>query len=762
MDVENIKKVSEDRVKKLTDLKANLNKSYGKGSFMDLDGDNVVQIPATSSGSIKLDNAIGIGGYPKGRIIEIYGPESSGKCLVGSTYINTASGLKTIEEVFIDNNVVPSCTTKVSERNILLFNEHKDLEQTTHFTNNGRRKTYTVTTGTGKAIQGTANHPLRVMSKNGYLIWKQIKDLEVGDYLVTARDTEFKFFGSNTLDVDEAYLLGCLTADGSFQRARIEITNDDPSIKSVIEEKLSSIFDLASLKSYPNNDKFSVTYHSNSLEKVTNFYEKYGLSAGYARDKCVPKLVRESDKETVASFLRGYFDCESFCDGKNYITVTSASKKLLTEVQLLLEMFGIISYVHKKSVQAYPDTDYYRLAIYQDNLRIFTDEIGTRSTKVEQRYNNMVIAREDLQANTNKDSVPHIKNMVVDLYRNLETVREDSKIFSDYIKKDISVSYTKLKKIIEYNDSSLLMQHLRNLNHQHYYYDEIVSIEYSGEVPTFDFAMSKTHSFIANGFLSHNTTMALHAIVEVQKIGGGVAFIDVEQALDVGYAKNLGVSTGDLLFAQPDSAEEALNMVQDITESGAVDLIVVDSVAALTPLKELDGEMGDTHVGLHARLMSQACRKLRGLANKTGTTIIFINQIRMKIGVMFGNPETVTGGNALKFYSSVRMDVRRKGTNSKGDEALSNTTKVKIVKNKVAPPYKVIEFDIIFGEGIDKLGEIITLATEFGFIQKSGAWYSIGEERLGQGKDNVKLYLKENPEVAKDLEQKVREKLAES
>jgi recombination protein RecA len=258
---------------------------------------------------------------------------------------------------------------------------------------------------------------------------------------------------------------------------------------------------------------------------------------------------------------------------------------------------------------------------------------------------------------------------------------------------------------------------------------------------------------------SGKTTMALHAIAEAQKSGKTAAFIDVEQALDIEYAKALGVNFKELIFAQPDSAEEALNLTEDITRSGLVSLIIVDSVAALTPMNELEGDMGDNHVGLHARLMSQACRKLKGVANKTGTTIIFINQIRMKIGVMFGSPETTPGGRALKFYASIRVDVRRKGTNTRGDEALSNTTKVKVVKNKVAPPFKVCEFDIVFGSGIDTASELLDLAVEQKLMDKAGAWYKYNGENVGQGKDNTKLWLQENPKILKELEKKVRDNL---
>lgn len=258
---------------------------------------------------------------------------------------------------------------------------------------------------------------------------------------------------------------------------------------------------------------------------------------------------------------------------------------------------------------------------------------------------------------------------------------------------------------------------------------------------------------------SGKTTLTLHVIAECQKIGGTAAFIDAEHALDPIYAEKLGVNIKDLLISQPDTGEQALEIADMLVRSGAIDVIVIDSVAALVPRAEIEGEMGDQHVGLQARLMSQALRKLAGNLKRSNTILVFINQIRMKIGVMFGNPETTTGGNALKFYSSVRLDIRRTGAIKKGEDVIGNETRVKVVKNKVAPPFKNAEFEIIYSEGISRIGELITLGSEHGFLEKTGAWYSYNGNRLGQGKDVVKQYLKEHPEVAEEIDKKLREKL---
>jgi recombination protein RecA len=258
---------------------------------------------------------------------------------------------------------------------------------------------------------------------------------------------------------------------------------------------------------------------------------------------------------------------------------------------------------------------------------------------------------------------------------------------------------------------------------------------------------------------SGKTTLALHAVAEAQKQDGIAAFIDAEHALDTAYAKKLGVNCDDLLVAQPDTGEQALEIVDMLLRSGAMDILVIDSVAALVPRAEIEGEMGDSHMGLQARLMSQAMRKLTGTISKTLTSIIFINQIRMKIGVMFGNPETTTGGNALKFYSSVRIDIRRIGQIKDGQEVVGNRTRVRVVKNKMAPPFTEAEFDIMYGEGISKFGDLIDVGVEAGIVEKSGSWYSYDGERIGQGRENVKKFLKDNPDLYESMYLKAREAL---
>lgn len=258
---------------------------------------------------------------------------------------------------------------------------------------------------------------------------------------------------------------------------------------------------------------------------------------------------------------------------------------------------------------------------------------------------------------------------------------------------------------------------------------------------------------------SGKTTLTLHIVAEAQKKGGTCAFVDAEHALDPVYAKKLGVDVDSLIISQPDTGEQALEIADTLVRSGAIDVVIIDSVAALTPKAEIEGDMGDSHMGLQARLMSQALRKLTASVSRTGCIVVFINQIRMKIGVMFGSPETTTGGNALKFYSSVRLDIRRIGALKDKDEIIGNQTRVKVVKNKVSPPFKQVDFEIIYGEGISKTGELIDMGVQYNFVEKSGSWYSYNSVRIGQGKENAKRYLVDNPEIASEIEEKIRQKI---
>lgn len=470
-----------------------LNKKFGKGTIFEFSKHPLPKVECTPTGSPGLDIALG-GGYPRGRIIEIWGQEASGKCLTKDTLISTPTGQVSIETLFLANGVDLGTAPMVCPRTVALLNEYNQVENTKSFTCNGVQPVFLITLEDGTTIKSTINHPHRVVMPHA-------------------------------------------------------VTRDSRQI----------------------------------LGKNTDWKETGQVIVG--------------------------------------------------------DLFILLN----------TTTGYYSFAAVQSVLLV-------------------------------------------------------------------------------------------------------------GEEPTFDFEMSETHSFIANGIVTHNTTTTLHAIAEIQKLGGAAAFVDAEHALDPAYARQLGVDVDKLFLSQPDSAEQALSVVEELVSSGGFDIVVIDSVAALVPQAELDADMGAPQMGLQARLMSQALRKITAIASKTNTIVFFINQTRSKIGVMFGDPSTTTGGNALKFYASVRMQVTKQDPIKNGDEVIGNLTKVKVVKNKIAPPFKTVEFDLFYGKGISREGDLVTLAVKYGVFEKTGAWYSYLGERIGQGHNNTCMYLAADPKLAAKIEEEIKAK----
>ncbi len=677
-------KLSPEKQAALNAALSQIRKAHGDGAIMKLssniqpfDEENVI-----SSGSLSLDLALGVGGYPRGRIIEIYGPESSGKCLSADTNVLSSLGLLTIEELFEAYGHKATCSTKVLEQVAPLVNENNELENTSHFTWNGRRKVNKITTSLGLTLKPTDNHPVRVLNKSGFIVWKNSKDISVGDVLPVMRGT-MKFPETNQISVDEAKIIG------------------------------------------------------------TDLIEDIDTSD-------VPVSVRKSGQSVQRAFLSSLFsDWASVTNGGRNTAIHSGSRTKLEQVQLMLLNFGYVGVlIAGNTAKAgyslrYSGNESVALLKFLD----FVAEEGISETD---------------NANTLPfDTIPYQSENIRTLYDYFgDGSREDHRVVADYIKDNpCSVSYNKLSEIIDLFDKKgdhPILHYLMELEGRNYAFTTVTSVE-TEELPTFDVCLPETHSFWSNALISHNTTLTLQAIAEAQKRGMTCAFVDAEHALDPAYARKLGVDVDNLLVSQPDTGEQALEIVDTLVRSGAVDAVVVDSVAALVPRAELEGEMGDSHMGLHARLMSQSLRKLAGNISRSKCTVFFINQIRMKIGISFGSPETTTGGNSLKFYASIRLDIRRIGAIKDKETVTGNQTRVKVVKNKVAPPFRVVEFDIMYGEGISKMGEIIDLGVAAGLIEKSGSWFSYNSQRIGQGRDKTKQFLLDNPEIADEIEALIRD-----
>jgi len=750
----------QEKLKALEAMRFNCDKEFGKNTVMRMDGANIQRLPCISTGVMGIDLILG-GGFAKGRIAEVAGMESSGKCLTSDTQILTPQGYKTIEQIFIENGVVPSCSNKTVEKKIPLINRYGDVENTIAITCNNRKLVKKITTRTGRVIKGTYNHPLLVFSNSGNFIWKTIKEITSEDYLISPRQTSF--FGTNDITEREAYCLGLIIADGYLSNNRIGITNDDEDIKAIIENEFSTLFNFENPKKYSNNGKDSIDYHFNSKEAVFSFYKKYGLSSGVAKDKIVPQCIKQGSKQNLIAFIKGYMDCESYVSTKQGLEVSSASYTLLYDMKLLLETLGIVSFLREKIVKGYEENEYFTLTIAGKDLIIYNTLIGTNSNKMKTRLQEYCSCRESkTKGYTNHDSIPYLNNILRDFYFSLDVDcrnRETLSFFSDiFYEPSLNVTYDYLKDIVEsFNSEHYLFVYLQKLFSKNYYFDKVVETIDFGEVPTFDFAMEKTHSFIAEGIISHNTTLCLQTMIQCQKEGGVVGFIDAEHALDVEYAKGLGLNIDELFLTQPSNGEQALEVAEQMIDAG-IDMLVIDSVAALTPQSEIEGDMGDAQMGKHARLIGQACRKLTAKIGKNKTVVIFTNQYRSGIGP-YSSSRVATGGNSLKFFASQRVDMGKGEVSEDEGEAISNLVKIKVIKNKVAPPFRKGVFEIIFGKGFNRASDLLSLAVSFDIIKKAGSWYSYGEEKIGQGSTNAGTWLTETEERYNEIEQKVKDRI---
>jgi len=641
-----------DRDKALDLAVSQIERAHGKGSVMRLGDRPQVPMSVIPTGSIALDVALGIGGLPRGRVVEIYGPEASGKCLTADSYLWTDRGLETIGELFARCGQPATCTSRVTDvrdLGVRVVNERGELEQVAALTHNNRRPVRRITLRSGRAVTVTHNHPLRIINDRGFVVWRRAGELQPGDFVVSAEFGAVEAASGDGLSEDEAVLLGYLVAEGTLTYASaVRFTNWDAEVGAEFRGLVERLFDLPVVCYYGKE------YAVSGKAFRTLLAERYGLAYVAAAGKSVPPCVRTSGHKAQRAFLSALFEGDGWIDASSTIGLGTASEQLAREVQLLLYGLGIPASLRATFNQHYQRNSW-SVTINAAVAERFVQEVGFRSTR-----RNEQVAR---NLNAQVGSEPQVENLP-NLAKLLRDLRDD----------------------LGGDPSSA-----------HVTYEDIRAIDDLEPQPTFDIALADTHSFLANGMLSHNTTVALHAVANAQAAGGIAAFIDAEHALDPDYAKALGVDTDGLLVSQPDTGEQALEIADMLIRSGALDVIVIDSVAALVPRAEIEGEMGDSHVGLQARLMSQALRKLTGALNNSGTTAIFINQLREKVGVMFGSPETTSGGRALKFYASIRLDVRRIETLKDGTEAVGNRTRVKVVKNKCLAADTAI-FDPVTGQ----------------------------------------------------------------
>ncbi|HEX6257475.1 MAG TPA: LAGLIDADG family homing endonuclease [Euzebyales bacterium] len=618
-----------------------IEKQFGKGAIMRMGDDTQVAVAAIPTGALSLDIALGVGGLPRGRVVEIYGPESSGKCLTADTYIWTDRGLETVEELFARCGQPASCTSRVTditELGVRLVNERGELEQVANLTHNNRRRVRRIRLRSGRTVSVTDNHPLRVINDRGFIVWRTAGALREGDHIVSAGFGAVDASEGDGLSEDEAVLIGYLVAEGSLSsRSAIRFTNWDAEVGREFTALVERLFDREA-RCYDDKE---YAVHDTALR--AELAQRYGLDYVTAAQKTVPHCVRTSGHKMQRAFLSALFESDGWIDTSSTVGLGTASEQLARQVQLLLYGLGVPATV-SSSFNTSDERDHWTVTINPSVVHRFLDEIGFRSTRrAAQVAANFHRASRDVQF----ENVPNIVGLIRDLRDDLGGDRALDRCAGDLFRTDMALacSRQRLAKIVAWADdrmtswtptSRAIVEYLQHLLDHRYTFEPVDAIEDAGLQPTFDVVLPRTHSFIANGMLSHNTTVALHAIAEAQKNGGIAAFIDAEHALDPKYAAALGVDIESLLVSQPDTGEQALEITDMLVRSGAVDIVVIDSVAALTPRAEIEGEMGDSHVGLQARLMSQALRKLAGTLSKSKTCAIFINQIREKIGVMFG------------------------------------------------------------------------------------------------------------------------------
>ena len=736
---------------KVKEAIASIDKKWGKGQIVSLT-EKDKSVKRCSSGSLALDIALG-GGYPYGRIIEIFGPESSGKCLSENSYILTDEGYKTVNEVFAEQRLELLTTCKDIEVSRPLVNKDLKLENTTHFTYNGKKPLYRIKTQSGYVLERTFKHPLLVLNEEGIVIWKWAGELEPGDSLLGPRNPEISFGKEH--NPDAAYSLGLLIADGSLKGSQ-SISNDDPVVIDWILNKMPASLGIRETKVTKESPNVcgTTTLEISLMDKhLWEILHKWGLDKHSAKEKVVPVWIRKADKMTMAAFLRGYMDVESYINSSG-LEVSSASERLLYEIKLMLSQFGIIGTLKPywdKKYQRY----YWTLLLTGNDFYKYLSEIGVSSTQKLEQISSIT----KKETKFGLDSYPNINKLIRSLFK-MQDKRTDefSALIEDLRTGKVNCSYRRLQEILKISEDCWLKNYLTTL--LNYRVDIVESIEEIEPARTFDFAMEKTHSFVADGIVNHNTTIVLSAMVQAQKANPDkmVAYMDLEFAFDPVYAENLGLdlSPDKFVFVQPEHGEEVFDIIESLLKTGEFSFIAVDSVAAMVPRAEREGEIGEAKMGLHARLMSQGMRRLVGAISKSDTILYFTNQLRDNIGVIYGNPEVTTGGNALKFYASQRLDVRKTQTLKEGEVSYANNIRITVKKNKVAPPFGKCETMIEFGQGISLDAEIVNLAIDNGLIKKSGSWY-VYENAKMQGLGQVIDLVKEDVGMKESLVKQIKE-----
>lgn len=693
------------------------------------------------------------GGLPYGRIVEIVGESSSGKCITADTMLLTEHGMMTIAELFGQEGYEAVCVSKTLPHKAGLVNENNEIENTSHFHWNNRTKTIKFVTNSGREIKSTHYHPLRVLTRRGNVVWRKAKDIEVGDYLLTMIGTNR--FGDGSLNADEAKLLGYLIADGCCAyECHISFSNTDEEVIAEFKRIASSLTTKEIVEKVKKTDtSCTKDYVINSKEFRTTLKLNYGLDYALSKDKQVPLSVRCASKEAQIAFLRGYLELECHIASEyRQIEVTSASKLLLSQVQLMLLNLGVASSLNEKKVKGYEENQYWRLIITGDSFDNYIKTVGfetsARLAKVREAQ-----GFERTVERTYRNCVPFVQEDILDLFRSFaDTSREDNLLMTNFRDPSRSTQKSTIKFILDrYADrrneqNSVLFDKLQALVNPNIIFEEVVEKSDNGEVPTFDVALPETHSFWSNGFISHNTLMATKMMIETQALGGVAIFIDWERAFSIDLARNLGLNTERpyFFYFTPETWEDgnkiAIQVCETLRDNAIIDadapiMAVFDSIASAVPAssaaKDIDAyNMNDTTA--LARVASTTLKVMAQKAWKTNATFVYLNQVRTVPGAYV--PTTSTpGGKAMEYFSSVRLFLNKKKIVDKDKKYLGQKITIEARKNKITKPFGVCSVDMYYNaENVpqfDYVSSLIDLLVENKKLEVSGAYIQYGEKK---------------------------------
>ena len=759
--------VNKDIMRAIASAKMSLKKKFGDDLFSEK---KIEPIPSISTGSALLDRELGNGGWALGRVHEIFGSSSSGKCLTADTYIKTPEGILRIDEIFEMSGNPCFSVVKEIETQFPLINEHGNVEDTTHFTWNGARKVVKLKTRTGNVIKGTHHHPLRVISRGGNIVWRNVEDIQIGDHLVyiVDKESEKKLYEKDDYQNAEAELLGYMYADGTFttvESGSLRFSNSDKYISERFKNICIELFDKEPNVYSKTGELSSVDHHLNSKEKVVQFFEKWGINKNCrSSEKYISKEIRTQDIKFKREFIRAFAELECSIDpNKSSIEIASASYDMLFQLKnMLISEFGIISFLREKRVQLEGWDEprlYYRLEISGIDFFKYIDMIGFESPERIAKLNEIDFTR---VINTNYHSIPNGVFLAMDYF---DSCSQEKNFYPKISSSTDNLTLDKwniVKSAVKENDGDLELRTKIDSYFNNYIFDEVVAKENIGKQPTFDFAMSETHSFIANGVASHNTSVVSMTCANALKQYPDkyVIYIDYEQAMNFEYAKKLGLDVEDerFIFIQSNSAEEGFETVEKLVQTGGVSVVIIDSVPAMLTKAELEKGFDEMTMGSKAKFLSTSIPKLIELLKKTNTAMIFVNQVRDSLS--YGGGQVTPGGKALPFFSSSRVEIKRTQILTNKEIPYGQTVKFFIRKNKVGLPFGTVETDLLFGIGFDYHLETVNLAIDMGIIRKSSSWLKMihgnKEELVIQGAANFADYYRDNPEDFEDLKRLIK------